>query len=164
LGKAFFNQPIPTYALYLLVPAMVLWMRGTHAGLALRATGEDPAAAAAAGIRTDRVRWAALIFSGAMAGIAGATLVFQVGTFNEGMSAGRGFIAISIVVLGRWTVLGTIGAALVFGGAFAMQYAFQATGWTGVPYQVWLAAPYLLTLTLLAALRGRAAAPAALGK
>jgi ABC-type uncharacterized transport system permease subunit len=164
IGQALFNQPMTTYALYALVPAMARWMRRTHAGLALRATGEDPAAAAAAGIRPDRVRWTALMFSGAMAGLAGATLVLQVGTFNEGMSAGRGFIAISIVVLGRWTVLGTTGAALVFGAAFAMQYAVQATGWSGVPYQVWLAAPYALTLVLLASLRGRVSAPAALGK
>jgi ABC-type uncharacterized transport system permease subunit len=87
----------------------------------------------------------------------------QVGTFTENMSAGRGFIAISIVVLGRWTVRGTAIAAVVFGGAFAMQYAFQATGWS-IPYQVFLAAPYLLTLVLLATLRGRTAAPAALGR
>jgi ABC-type uncharacterized transport system permease subunit len=164
VGPALFDQPLTTYALYALVPAMARWMRRTHAGLALRATGEDPVAAAAAGIGTDRVRWLALTFSGAMAGLAGATLVLQVGSFNEGMSAGRGFIAISIVVLGRWTVLGTTGAALVFGAAFAMQYAVQATGWSGVPYQVWLAAPYALTLVLLASLRGRVSAPAALGK
>lgn len=163
IGEAAFNQPLVTYALYVLVPAMAWWMRCTHAGLALRATGEDPEAAAASGIRTQRVRWGALAFSGTMAGIAGAVLMLQVGTFNEGMSAGRGFIAISMVVLGRWTVWGTGGAAIVFGGAFAMQYAFQATGWD-VPYQAWLAAPYVLTLVLLAMLRGRASAPAALGR
>lgn len=163
IGEGLFDQPLPTYALYLIVPALAWWMHRTHAGLALRATGEDVTAARAAGVRISRVRWGALAFSGVMAGLAGATLALQVGTFNEGMSAGRGFIAISVVVLGRWTVLGTVGAALVFGGAFAMQYAFQASGWE-VPYQAWLAAPYVLTLVLLATLRGRAAAPAALGK
>lgn len=163
IGSALFHQPLPTYALYVIVPAMAWWMRRTHAGLALRAVGENPDAAAAAGIRTARVRWAAILFSGMMGGLCGGTLVLaQVGVFNEGMSAGRGFIAISIVVLGRWTAIGTAGAALAFGAAFALQYAFQALGWS-VPYQVFLAAPYVLTLFLLASLRGRAASPAALG-
>ena len=88
------------------------------AGLALRSVGEHPEAAMAAGISPGRVQWAALLFGGAMGGIAGGTLVLaQVGTFAEGMSAGRGFIAIAIVVLGRWTPLGVAGAALVFGAA-----------------------------------------------
>lgn len=164
VGRALFAQPLTTYALYAIVPALAWWMRRTHAGLALRATGEDPNAARAAGVRVARVRWGAILFSGAMAGLSGGTLVLsQVGTFGEGMSAGRGFIAISIVVLGRWSVVGTTLAALVFGGAFALQYAFQATGWS-LPYQVFLAAPYVLTLVLLASLRGRTAAPASLGR
>ncbi len=164
IGRAAFAQPPTTYVLYLLVPALAWWMHHTHAGLALRATGEVPEAARAAGVRVGRVRAAAILFSGAMAGLAGGTLVLsQVGTFGEGMSAGRGFIAISIVVLGRWSVKGTALAALVFGGAFAMQYAFQSTGWP-IPYQAFLAAPYVLTLFLLAGLRGRAAAPGALGQ
>lgn len=164
VGPALFNQPMPTYALYFLIPVMVWWMRGTHAGLALRATGEHSEAARAAGIPTDRVRWLAILFSGTMGGLSGATLVLaQVGSFNEGMSAGRGFIAIAVVVLGRWTPLGTAGAALVFGAAFALQYAFQALDWA-VPYQAFLALPYVLTLVLLAGMRGRTSAPAELGR
>ena len=97
-----------------------------------------------------------------MGGLCGATLVLaQVGTFTEGMSAGRGFIAIAIVVLGRWRAVGTALAAVVFGGAFALQYLLQVVGWA-LPYQLFLALPYLLTLILLAALRGRAEAPAEL--
>ncbi len=164
LGPALFRQALPTYALYLLVPALWWWMRDTHAGLALRAAGELPEAVTASGISVGRVRLAALAFTGAMGGLCGATLVLaQVGTFSEGMSAGRGFIAIAIVVLGRWSVLGTAAAALVFGGAFALQYLLQATGWD-LPYQLFVAFPYLVTLLLLALQRGRAAAPAALGK
>ena len=79
------------------------------------------------------------------------------------MSAGRGFIAIAIVALGRWSATGTAVAALVFGAAFALQYLFQATAWE-VPYQLFHAFPYLLTLVLLAFQRGRAVAPAELGK
>lgn len=110
----------------------------------------------------DRIRWGAILFGGVMGGLCGATLVLaQVGTFTEGMSAGRGFIAIAIVVLGRWRVVGTALAALLFGGAFALQYLLQAAGWA-LPYQLFLALPYLLTLVMLAALRGRAEAPAEL--
>jgi len=164
LGPALFRQTLPTYLLYLLVPALAWWMRNTHAGLALRATGERAEAAAAAGLAPSHVRLAALMFSGAMGGLCGATLVLaQVGTFSEGMSAGRGFIAIAVVVLGRWSVFGTAAAALIFGAAFALQYLFQAVGWA-LPYQLFVAFPYVLTLVLLAVQRGRAAAPAELGR
>lgn len=150
LGPMLFTQPLATYALYLLVPVMAWWLRATHAGLALRAAGEQPTAALAAGIAVDRVRWGAIVFGGALGGLCGGTLVLaQVGTFNEGMSAGRGFIAIAIVVLGRWTAWGTAGAALIFGAAYALQYLLQSLGWA-LPYQLFLALPYVLTLVLLA--------------
>jgi simple sugar transport system permease protein len=164
LGPALFDQPIVTYALYVLVPALAWWFYRSAAGLALRAVGEHPEAARGAGISPDRVQWAALLFGGAMGGIGGGTLVLaQVGTFAEGMSAGRGFIAIAIVVLGRWTPLGVAGAALLFGAASALQTLAQTTGWA-MPYQLPLAFPYVLTLVLLASARARTAAPAALGQ
>ncbi len=164
LGPALFNQPVVTYALYAIVPALAWWFYRSAAGLALRAVGEHPEAARAAGISPDRVQWAAILFGGAMGGVAGATLVLaQVGTFAEGMSAGRGFIAIAIVVLGRWTPFGVAGAALVFGAASALQTLAQTTGWA-MPYQLPLAFPYILTLVLLASTRARTAAPAALGQ
>lgn len=164
VGPALFSQPWPTYALYVLVPAIAWWLARTQAGLGLRAVGEHPAAAAAAGLSPQRIRFAAICFSGVMGGLCGGTLVLaQVGSFNEGMSAGRGFIAIAIVVLGRWTPWGAAGAALVFGGAFAFQYLAQSLG-LGWPYQLFLAMPYVLTLILLAAQRGRASAPAYLGR
>jgi simple sugar transport system permease protein len=164
LGRVLFTQPLPTYALYVLVPALAWWLLRTHSGLALRAVGESPEAAAAAGLATARIRTWAILFSGAMGGLCGGTLVLaQVGGFNEGMSAGRGFIAIAIVVLGRWTTWGTAGAALLFGAAFALQFFAQTLG-LAVPYQVFLATPYVLTLVLLASLRGRGAAPAHLGR
>ena len=163
VGSVLFTQPLPTYALYVMIPTIAWWMARTHAGLALRATGESADAALAAGIAVPRVRWGAILFSGAMGGLCGGTLVLaQVGGFTEGMSAGRGFVAIAIVVLGRWSPLGTAGAALVFGGAFALQYLFQSLG-LDLPYQLFLAMPYVLTLLLLATLRGRTRAPAQLG-
>jgi general nucleoside transport system permease protein len=164
IGPALFDQPIVTYALYVIVPALAWWFYRSAAGLALRAVGENPEAALGAGISPARVQWAAILFGGAMGGIAGGTLVLaQVGTFAEGMSAGRGFIAIAIVVLGRWTPWGVAGAALVFGAASALQTLAQAAGWS-MPYQLPLAFPYVLTLVLLATARGRSASPAALGK
>ena len=164
IGPALFDQPVVTYALYALVPALAWWFYRSVAGLALRAVGEHPEAARAAGISPDRVQWAALLFGGAMGGIGGGTLVLaQVGTFAEGMSAGRGFIAIAIVVLGRWTPFGVAGAALLFGAASALQTLAQTTGWA-MPYQLPLAFPYVLTLVLLASARARTAAPAALGQ
>ena len=164
VGPAFFAQPPITYRLYMIAPALAWWLARTHAGLALRAIGERPEAAAAAGIAVDRIRLMAILFSGLLGGIAGGTLVLaQAGTFAAGMSAGRGFIAIAIVVLGRWTPRGVVAGALLFGAASALQYAFQAMGWN-VPYQVFLVVPYLLTLAALAGALGRARAPAALGR
>jgi simple sugar transport system permease protein len=111
-----------------------------------------------------RLRLGAVLFGGLLGGASGASLVLaQSGTFAEGMSAGRGFIAIAIVVLGRWHPVGVGLAALLFGAASALQFFFQASGWE-VPYQVFLLLPYALTLVLLGVRRGRAASPAALGQ
>jgi ABC-type uncharacterized transport system permease subunit len=164
IGPALFDQPVITYALYAIVPALTWWFYRSASGLALRAVGEHPEAASGAGISPARVQWAAILFGGVMGGISGGTLVLaQVGTFAEGISAGRGFIAIAIVVLGRWSPIGVAGAALVFGAASALQTLAQTTGWA-VPYQLPLAFPYILTLLLLANARARTAAPAALGQ
>lgn len=162
VGPALFNQSVLTYALYVLLPTFAWWLYRTSAGLALRAVGESPQAAAAAGISPHRVRWGALLFGGAMGGLSGVTLMLTLGTFNEGMSAGRGFIAVAIVVLGRWTPLGVAGASLLFGAASALGVLSQTHQW-GLPFPVSLALPYVITLIALASLRGRAAAPAALG-
>ena len=164
LGRALFAQPPITYVTYAVVPLLWWWMYRTHAGLALRAIGESPAAAEAAGIAVRRVRIAAVLFGGVMGGVAGGALVLaQAGTFAEGMSAGRGFIAIAIVVLGRWHPLGVALAALLFGGTAALQYLAQALG-LAVPYQLFLALPYVLTLAALAGVAGRVTPPATLAR
>jgi ABC-type uncharacterized transport system permease subunit len=163
IGPALFIQPLPTYLLALLAVGCWWWMYHTSSGLALRGCGESPSAARVAGIRVRRVQTYAVLFAGALAGLGGATLVLaQAGTFAEGMSAGRGFVAIAIVVLGRWHPLGAVVAALLFGAASALQTVFQAMGST-IPYQLFLALPYLLTLAALAGFAGRSRAPAALG-
>jgi simple sugar transport system permease protein len=164
LGPALFQQAPVTYLVYALVAAVWWFLYRTHAGLAVRAVGEHPEAAEAAGIRPSRIQGAAVVASGALGGLAGASLVLaQVGTFAEGMSAGRGFIAIAIVALGRWRPVGVALAALLFGAATALQYLFQSTG-SRLPYQLFLALPYALTLVVLAAGTARVRAPAALGR
>jgi simple sugar transport system permease protein len=164
IGDALFAQPLITYFTYLLAPALWWWFRRTHAGLALRAIGESPAAALAAGIPVRLFQWTALLIGGALGGLAGGVLVVaQTGTFVENMSAGRGFIAIAIVVLGRWTPLGVGVAAVLFAGTTSLQYVAQAMG-LKVPYQFILALPYLTTLAALAGIGGRSNPPATLAR
>jgi len=164
LGPALFAQPVPTYLALLAIPAAWWFFFRTRAGLMLRATGEGAAEARAAGVRTQTIRALATLVGGAFAGLGGATLVLaQVGTFAEGMTAGRGYVAIAIVVLGRWHPLGVAVAALLFGAATALQFVFQAIG-LAVPYQLFLMLPYLLTLLALGGAVGRVRAPADLGR
>jgi ABC-type uncharacterized transport system permease subunit len=162
-GAVLFAQPAITYFALVMIPLAWWWLRRTHAGLALRAVGESPSAARAAGIRVPLVQSAAVIFASAMGGVAGGALVLaQAGSFAEGMTAGRGFLAIAIVALGRWSAGGVALAAFVFGGAMALQYVVQALGWR-VRYELVLMIPYVLTLVALGAF-GRGSAPAALGR
>jgi ABC-type uncharacterized transport system permease subunit len=162
VGSALFAQAPTAYLAYALAPALWYFLFRTEWGLELRAVGEQPDAAAAAGVRVRRVRFFATVFGGALAGIAGAHLALaHAGTFAENMSAGRGFIAIAVVALGRWNPPAVLVAALFFGAASALQYLLQALG-PDLPYQLFLALPYLLTLAALAGWLGRAKAPAAL--
>lgn len=162
VGDAFFRQAPTVYLAYLLAPLLWWFLFRTERGLELRAVGEEPGAAEAAGVRVRRVRLGAVLFGGLLAGLAGAHLALaHTGTFAQGMSAGKGFIAIAVVVLGRWNPLGVLAAALFFGAASAFQFFLQAVG-VDVPYQVILAIPYLLTLAALAGWVGRARAPAGL--
>jgi simple sugar transport system permease protein len=164
LGPVFFNQPLPTYVALAAVPIIWWFLFRTRTGLALRATGEAAAMARAAGVRTSLLRTLATVVGGAFAGLAGATLVLaQVGTFAEKMTAGRGYVAIAIVVLGGWHPLGVALASLLFGAATALQFLFQAMG-LKLPYQLFLMLPYGLTLLALAGVVGRARAPGDLGK
>ena len=129
VGKALFSHSILTYAAFLVVPAVWWTLFGTRIGLEVRAAGESTSAAAAAGVRVRVVRSVATLVGGAFAGLAGAALVLaQVGTFTEKMTAGRGFIAIAIVVLGRWHPVGALAGALLFGATTSPQYLFQASG------------------------------------
>jgi simple sugar transport system permease protein len=167
------TKPLPTFfgnltPLTLLAIAMVplvwWWLQRTRYGLELRACGEQPVAAEAAGVNVARRRMAAALFGGAMAGLAGAALsVGDARTFIENMTAGRGFIALAIVTSGRWNPWGCLVAAMLFGFVEALQSFGQARGWQ-LPYQLFLALPYIVTLLVL--MRGGkfSQAPASLGR
>jgi simple sugar transport system permease protein len=124
----------------------------------VRAAGETPVAADAAGISVRRVRWFATLTAGLLSGLAGAYLaVVQLGIFRQEMSGGRGFLALAAVIFGRWRPLGVLGACLLFGGADALELRLQ--GSTSIPRSVWtviatLAAAY--GVYWLARRRGRA--------
>ena len=164
LGPALFDQPAPTYLALLGMPIVWWVLFRTRLGLALRATGEGAAMARAAGVRTNLIRTGATVVGGGFAGLAGASLVLaQVGSFAEGMTAGRGYVAIAIVVLGRWHPGGIALGALLFGVATALQFLLQTLG-LDAPYQLFLMLPYLLTLLALAGAVGRVRAPADLGR
>ena len=165
LLSALLTQNALGWLAWALVPLLWLFLYRTRWGLRLRAVGEYPPAADAAGVRVGRVRVGATLAGGALAGLAGAylSLGYTVG-FGENMTAGRGFIALAVVILGRWNPFGVAAAALLFGLASALQFQFQATS-TRFPYQFFLALPYLLTLlALLLRSRLRSAPPAALGE
>ena len=159
LGPAFFDQAVTAYLAYALVPLLGWFLFRTRRGLALRAVGESPDAAHAAGVPVVGTRMLAVVFAGLAAGLAGAHLsLVHTGTFAEGMSAGKGFIAIAVVVLGRWNPKGVVAAALFFGGAEALQFALQAVD-SELPYPLFLALPYVLSLAALAGWFGRSRAP-----
>jgi len=161
LGPALFEQAWTGYVVYLAAPALWWFLFRTEWGLELRATGEEPDAAMAAGVRVRTMRFLATIVGGLFAGLAGAHLALDAGTFIENMSAGRGFIAIAVVVLGRWNPLAILPASLFFGVVSAFQFVLPARG-IEAPYGVFLALPYILTLAALAGWIGRARAPSAL--
>jgi len=133
-------------------------------GLRLRASGEHPAALRASGASVDAHRWAALGIESILVGIAGAYLALALSSgFAENMTAGRGFIALSIVIFGRWKFKGALLGTAVFGVAAAAQYALQASG-RGLPFHLLLALPYAVTLLILCGIAGRVRAPEALGR
>jgi simple sugar transport system permease protein len=147
IGRALFHQPALTYVAYLLVPALWFLLHRTSAGLALRAAGELPEAVETAGISVRSVRWAGVLTAGALAGVGGAYLsVVSLGLFVQGMSAGRGFIALAAVIFGRWRPFGVLGACLVFGGADALQLRLQAE--QSIPREVWIVLAAIPVLAL----------------
>ncbi len=162
VGPLLFDRDPLVYLAIVLVPVIAYLLSRTRYGLELRAAGERPEAADALGLGVYSIRWQALMVSGVLTGLAGAYLTLAyANTFVEGISAGRGFVALAVVILGRWNPWGLAAASLLFGAAMALQFGLQALG-TSMPYQIFLALPYALTLAVLAVMGGQAAAPSAL--
>lgn len=164
VGALLFTQPPLTYVAVLLCGVLSWFLARTQLGLMLRATGEDPDTVFAVGGDPFRIRMYAVIAGGAVAGLGGAVLSLQqVGTFTDGMSGGRGYLALASLIVGRWHPAGVAAACLVFGAAEALELRLQTMG-LGVSSYVMQMAPYLIALAVLAGLGRSARLPAAIGR
>jgi len=161
LGPVLFQHNILVYVALLLVPVAALVLYRTHFGLMVRAIGESPEAADARGIPVGRVRYLALLIGGAMAGLGGSYLVLgSLGLFWTQMTAGRGFIAIAVVVFSKWDPARALLGALVFGLASALQISLQTLS-APIPSQILLMLPYIITIIVLVGVSRRAEFPSA---
>ena len=163
LGPILFNQTIIVYLMYVIVAAIHLSLFKTRWGLRTRAVGEHPTAADSVGINVNRLRYKNVIFSGLVAGLGGAYFtVGAVGAFGKEMTAGKGFIALAALIFGRWSPMGAVMAAVLFGFADNLQGVLSITG-TPIPSEFMLMAPYVVTVIAVTGFIGRVRAPAADG-
>ncbi len=163
LGPIFFNQTIIVYLMYVVVAIIHLSLFKTRWGLRTRAIGEHPTAADSVGINVNAMRFRNVIIAGLVAGLGGAYFtVGAVGAFGKEMTAGKGFIALAALIFGRWSPLGAVAAALLFGFADNLQGVLSITG-TPIPSEFMLMAPYIATVIAVTGFVGRVRAPAADG-
>jgi simple sugar transport system permease protein len=163
VGPVLFRQSAIVYLAFLLVVPVTLFLTKTRAGLILRAVGENPEATFAAGYDPIRIRMIAIVAGGALAGLGGAVLALQeVGSFTDGMTNGRGFIALAAIMVGRWTPVGAIAGCLIFGFVSALELRAQSWGLPVSSYVMQMM-PYCLALALLAGVSRSARLPAAIG-
>src|SRR5205823_4048358 len=151
-------------AAFALTLAISVLLAKTQTGLMLHAVGENPEAAFTAGSNPVRVRMAAIVVGGALAGLGGAVLSLQeIGTFTDGMTNGRGFIALAAIIVGRWMPFRVLLGCLLFGAASAV--ALNIQGW-GLPVSSYIIqmTPYLIALGVLCGVGRTAKMPAAIGK
>jgi simple sugar transport system permease protein len=156
----------PVVIAFLLVPVSWYVLYRTPFGLRLRAVGENPEAADAAGVSVTRMRYTAVLISGALAGIGGAYLsIGQSSLFTRNMSAGRGFIALAALIFGKWRPVQTMLACLLFGFTEAVAIQLQGVHFGGeeIPNQFVQMIPYVLTIVVLAGFIGQSRAPRSLG-
>jgi simple sugar transport system permease protein len=164
IGPVLFDNPPITYAAIVLVFVVHYVLFHTRWGLRTRAVGEHPRAADTVGINVYLVRYVNVILGGAIAGLGGAFLTLEaVGSFERNMTNGRGFVALAVMIFGKWTPLGSWGAALLFGLTSAIQTQLQFGGRINIPHQFIGMLPYLFTIIVLAGFVGRARPPAADG-
>ena len=164
IGEAFFNNDIVTYFVYALIIVLIIFYKRTVFGMSLCAIGENPRAADTVGLPVFRTRYLAAVFNGFMGGLGGAYLILgQLGVFFENITAGRGFIALAVVVFGKRNPVGIFLASLFFGAAEAFQFRLQILN-ISLPIQLLTGLPYLLTALSLLLVAKRNTTPSALGK
>ena len=164
LGPILFDNNIFVYLLLGIVIALYVGLFRTRWGLRVRAVGEHPRAADTVGIRVLFTRYRNVVLGGIVAGIGGAYFTLgAVGRFEEGMTAGRGFIGLAAMIFGRWHPVGALGAALIFGFADSLQVKLNILQ-VGIPPEFLAMAPYLVTLLIVAGAAHRVRPPAADGK
>ena len=165
LGEVIFTNPPLTYTALILVVVIHIAFFYTRWGLRSRACGEHPRAADTVGINVNRFRYMNTIIGGMLAGLAGGFLVLEaVGQFQEGMTAGRGFISLAAMIFGNWMPFGAMGASLLFGYTQALQNELLLAGVTTVPRQFVSMIPYIVTIVAVSGFVGRVRPPAAEGK
>ena len=163
IGPLLFNQSPIIYGMFILLVATHILMNFTRWGLRTRAVGEHPEAADTLGINVFRTRYVSVLISGAIAGLAGSYMsIGAAGRFNEGMTAGKGFLGLAAMIFGNWNPGGAFVGSLVFGFFDSWQDKLALLQ-VGIPTDLLGMAPYLATMVVLAGLVGRARAPAADG-
>jgi simple sugar transport system permease protein len=164
VGPVLFRHTLIVYAAGLIVPITAFIIYRTHLGLCLRAAGEHPAAVDTAGVNVIAVRYVAILLCGALAGLGGAALsIGQLNQFTDNLTAGRGFIALAIVLLSRWDPFKVMLGCLFFAGADALQLRLQVLGFA-IPKEVLGMIPYLLAIAAMAFFVGRLHMPAAMAR
>jgi len=162
IGPVLFRQNALIYLMYVMIPVLYVVLFKTSIGLSIRAVGENPRVADTLGINVFRTRYACVLFATSLMGLAGAYLsLVEIGTFTEGIGAGRGWIALALVIFGRWNPLVVFLGSLLFAGLEAYQYQLQLVS-PGIPYQFLQMIPYIATIAVLIYAYRRAEAPAAL--
>ncbi len=160
IGQILFNNPPLTYLTLILVVVVHVALFYTRWGLRTRACGEHPRAADTVGIPVNRFRYINTCIGGALAGLGGGFLVLEaVGQFQEGMTAGRGFISLAAMIFGNWNPFGALGASILFGYTQALQNELLLAGVRLVPRQFVSMLPYLVTIIAVSGFVGRVRPP-----
>jgi simple sugar transport system permease protein len=164
LGEIFFQQNLLVYIAYVMVPISWFVLNKTTLGLKIRAVGENPEAADSLGVSVTGVRYATQIFGGVMSGVAGASLsIALLNVFQQGMTAGLGFIAVALVYFGGWRPLGVLVGSLIFSMVNALQLWVQVLE-LPIPSDIAVMMPYVLTILALVIAVQRVRPPSALTK
>jgi simple sugar transport system permease protein len=164
IGPILFQNSLPVYGAFLLVPLAWWVLEKTTLGLKIKAVGQNPAAADSLGISVDRLRYFSVCLGSVLAGLAGASLsIAIVNLFQDNLTAGQGFIAVALVYFGGWNPWGVLGGALLFSVVNSFQLWMQVLG-VKISSDVAVMLPYLLTIAALTISVNRARQPAALNK